>query len=293
MDVFQSMRVFAAVAAEGSFTRGAQRVGLSIQSVSKIVKALENRLGVLLLDRNTRSVTLNETGKAYLERCLALLEELDEIESTVQQQNATLRGRIRMTAPTAFGARYLVPQLCEFMRTHPEINVDLSLADRRVSLVDEGYDLALRIGQLADSTLVARKLAPMRVVVCAAPAYLDEAGEPARPQELQGRNCVIDSNFRNERQWLFRVDGRELRVPVDGSMTANSPEAARRFALAGLGIARCPHYVVNEDVVADRLRILFPEHEAFQFGVYAVYPHRQHLSARVRMLVDHLAAAFR
>jgi DNA-binding transcriptional LysR family regulator len=293
MDVIHAMRVFSAVAAEGSFTHGAERAGISIQSASKLVKALENRLGALLFDRNTRSVTLNETGQAYLSRCTALLDELDELESSVQRENTTLRGRVRMTAPTAFGARYLVPSLCDFMREHEEITVDLTLSDRRVALVEEGYDLALRIGELADSTLVARQLAPMRVVVCASPAYLQREGELREPAELQHRSCVIDSNFRNEHQWLFRVNGEEVRVPVDGPLTANAPEAARQFALAGLGIARCPMYVVSDDIVAGRLRILFAENEAFRFGIHAVYPHRQHLSARVRQLVDHLAAAFR
>lgn len=293
MDVVQAMRVFTAVAAEGSFTRGAERLGVSVQAASKQLKALENRLGVLLFDRNTRSVTLNETGRAYLERCSSLLDELDELESTVQSQHATLRGRIRMTAPTAFGARYLVPALCRFMEQHPDISVDLNLSDRRVALVEEGYDLGLRIGELTDSALVARKLAPMPVVVCASPDYLAKRGVPTTPEDLAGHRCVIDSNFRNERQWLFLVDGERRRVAVDGPLTANAPEASRQYALAGLGVARCPMYVVNEDIVGGRLRVLLAEYEAFRFGVYAMYPHRQHLSARVRTLVDHLAAEYR
>ncbi|MFT7289103.1 MAG: molybdate transport repressor ModE-like protein [Halieaceae bacterium] len=293
MDVIDSMRVFAAVAAEGSFTRGSERAGVSVQTASKTVRALETRLGVQLFDRNTRSVSLNATGQAYLERCTDLLAEFDELESTVQRQHQTLRGRIRITAPTTFGEKYLVPALCTFIEENPDIKIDISLSDRKVALVEEGYDMALRIGQPSDSTLVARRLAPMRVVVCVSPAYIQREGEPPTPESLAERRCVIDSNFRSERVWPFSRGEETVRVAVDGPMTANTPEATRRFALAGLGVAMCPMYVVGDDIVAGRLKVLFAEQEAYHFGVYALYPHRRHLSARVRELVDHLAAAFR
>lgn len=293
MNVIDAMRTFSAVAAEGSFTRGSERAGVSIQTASKTVKALEERLGAQLFDRNTRSVSLNATGRAYLERCDSLLAEFDELESSVQSEHRDLKGPIRMSAPTTFGERYLVEALCSFLDANPKISVDLSLNNRRVALIEEGFDLALRIGEPGDSSLVARRLAPMRVVVCAAPEYLAAHGTPAKPEDLSEHRCVIDNNFGSERQWPFLRDGQPLRVPVDGPLTANSPAATRRFALAGLGLAMCPMYVVGPDVVAGRLQVLFEEFEAYEFGVYALYPHRRHLTTRVRALVDHLAATFR
>ncbi|MEM9301150.1 MAG: LysR family transcriptional regulator [Pseudomonadota bacterium] len=293
MDTLETMRTFAAVAAEGSFTRGADRLGIAVQTASKYVRQLEGRLGAPLFDRNTRSVKLNDTGRAYLERCLDLLDQFDELEASVQSEHHTLKGRIRVTAPTNFGERYLVPSIGRFLAEHPDVSVDLTLTGRRVGLVEEGFDLAVRIGQPQDSTLVARRLAPMRVVVCASPEYLDAHGRPQDPRELSEHRCAIDTNFRNDRQWLFRIGDETVRVPVDGPLQANSPAATRRMALTGLAIARCPHYVVSADVVAGRLEILFAENEAFEFGVHALYPHRRHLSTRVRGLVDHLAQEFR
>ena len=293
MDQIDTMRTFAAVAAEGSFTRGAERMGIAVQTASKYVKALEQRLGAALFDRNTRSVKLNDTGRAYLEQCQDLLERFDEVETSVQRAHCTLRGRIRITAPTSFGERHLVPALGLFLAEHPEVSVDLTLTGRRVALVDEGFDLAVRIGKPADSTLIARALAPMRIVVCAAPEYLEHHGRPRGPRELDGHRCVVDANLGSDRHWPFRIDGEIVRVPVDGPLHVNTPEAARRFALGGLAIAMCPMYVVSQDLVAGRLQVLFAEHEAHEFAIHALYPHRRHLSARVRGLVDHLARQFR
>ena len=292
MDVLEAMRVFSAVAAEGSFTRGSERAGVSVQTASKTVKALEARLGLPLFDRNTRSVSLNDTGRAYLERCDDLLAEFDELESAVQRQHRKLSGRIRVTAPTSFGERHLAPALCDFINQHPHIDIDLSLSNRRVAIVEEGFDLALRIGDPRDSALIARRLAPMRVVVCASEAYLAREGVPAEPEDLASRRCVVDSNFRYGRNWPFQRGGKPFRVAVQGPMTTNSPAVTRRFALAGSGIALCPLYVVGPDISSGKLRLLFENNEADSFGVYALYPHRRQLSTRVRELVDFLATAF-
>ncbi len=293
MNVLEAMRIFSAVAAEGSFTRGSERAGVSVQTASKTIKALEERLGAQLFDRNTRSVGLNATGRAYLERCDSLLAEFDELESSVQIEHRELKGPIRLSAPTAFGERYLTDALCTFLDANPNITVDLSLNNRRVALIEEGFDLALRIGDPSDSSLVARRLAPMRVVVCAAPEYLQKYGTPEVPEDLRDHRCVLDSNFGTERQWPFLRNGEMFRVPIDGPLTANSPAATRRFALSGLGLAMCPMYVVGPDLVAGKLKLVLEPYEAYDFGVYALYPHRRHLSARVRALVDHLAANFR
>ncbi|GAB4198584.1 MAG: LysR family transcriptional regulator [Wenzhouxiangellaceae bacterium] len=293
METIDRMRVFVAVAREGSFTRGAEQLNLSVQMASKAVRQLEERLKAQLFDRTTRSVTLNETGQAYFERCLDLLDQFDEVESVVRAEHGTLSGRIRITAPTSFAERYVVPELAEFLRRHPGIRIELSITDRKISLVDEGYDLAIRISQLSDSSMVARKLAPMRVIVVASPAYLSKHGTPAEPAELSQHTCIIDSNFKHERRWPFMINGAIERIAVDGPFQANTPEATRQMALAGIGIAHCAKFVITEDLAQGRLVPLFEQLEGYNAGVYALYPHRRHLSARVRALVDHLHNGFR
>jgi DNA-binding transcriptional LysR family regulator len=287
------MRVFVAVAREGSFTRAAEQLGIAVQTASKAVRQLEANLNAQLCDRTTRSVTLNDTGRAYFERCLELLDQFDELDSAVSAEHSAPQGRIRMTAPTTFGERNLLPVLASYLSDYPNIRIDLNLSDRKIALVDEGYDLAIRIGELKDSTMISRKLAPMRVVVCASPEYLQQHGVPATPQDLGNHACVIDTNFASENHWPFLVDNKLQRVTVAGPFQANTPEATRQMALAGVGIAMCPMYVISADLVAGRLQALFEKQEAYNFAVYALYPQRRHLSARVRSLVDHLAVSFR
>lgn len=287
------MRVFSVVARRGSFTSAAEELDMAVQTVSKYVKALEERLDVQLFDRTTRKVNLNATGTAYLERCNDLIGQFDEIENAVKQQNSTPQGRIRITAPTAFGELHLLPALAQFQRKYADISLDVDLSNRKVSLVDEGVDLAIRIGNLPDSALVARKLAPMRLCLCASPEYLVNKGTPKLPKDLKTHNCLIDANYRGGRHWMFNVDGELQKVEVNGYFTGNSPKAIRQMALAGVGIGFCPMYVISQDVISGKLTILFDKWEANEMGVYALYPHRKHLSVRVRVLVDFLAAQFR
>ena len=293
MDRLETMRAFVAVAAEGGFTKGAKRLGKSVQNTSKAVRQLEEALNAQLFDRTTRSVSLNATGKALLEQCTDLVERYDEMLSAVTAQQGKPSGLVRITAPTAFGARYLTPALGPFLKQYPDVTIDLSLADRRVSLVEEGYDLAIRIGTLDDSTMIARKLAAMRVVVVAAPDYVAQYGAPAHPTALSKHRCIIDTNFRGDRRWRFHVEGRDITVPVEGPFLVNSPEGARAMALTGVGIAASPMYVVKEDLAAGRLVPFFEEYEAYDFGVFAIYPHSRHLTVRVRALIDHLVSSFR
>ena len=290
MDTIDGMRAFAAVAAAGSFTGGAARLGLSTKLVSKYVGQLEERLGVRLFNRTTRSVGLTDVGQAYLDRCVGLLDELDDIEAAVQDRHTQLKGRIRMTAPTTYGECELTRSLAVFLRREPGVRIELHLTDRHVSLVEEGFDLGLRIATLADSSMVARKLASMRVVLCAAPDYLDRAGRPADPLALADHACIIDTNFRVAPNWPFIVGGERITVKVDGPFHVNTPHAACEMAVAGLGIALCPLYAAGPAIADGRLEVLFAEKEAFDFGVYALYPSNRHLTARVRALVDHLAA---
>lgn len=287
------MRVFAVVARNGSFTKTAAELDMAVQTVSKYVKALEDDLDVQLFNRTTRKVSLNDSGRAYLEKCLDLLEQFDELESSVRFQHAAPKGRIKISAPTSFGELHLTPALRDFLHIYPDIKIEVYLSNRRVAMVEEGFDMALRIGQLPDSSMIAKKLTSMRMTICASPDYLAKYGKPSHPSDLVHHNCFVDQNLRHGRHWHFIENGQEFKVEVHGNFESNSPESMRRMTLAGLGIGFCPMYVISQDLVAGRLIPLFEENEAYLYGVYAIYPHRKHLSHRVRVLVDFLATRFR
>ena len=292
MDIIEGMRTFAAVAAEQSFTAGAKRVGISTKLASKYVGQLETRLNAQLLYRTTRSVTLTETGAAYFDRCLPLLEQFDELEGLVQDRQTDLAGRIRITAPTGFGSSQLVRLLQPFQVAHPQVAIELHLSDHHVSVIDEGFDLAIRFGNLKDSSLVARKLMDMRIVCCASPDYLAEHGMPADPAALAVHNCLLQTTVNAFAAWEFRGPDGVYSVPVSGNFRANSPLAVAHMAADGLGVGRVPLYTARPFLAADRLQLIFEDQEAKVLGLYAVYPPSRHLTARIRALIDHLAAQF-
>ncbi len=292
MDTLDGMKTFVAVAQEGSFTAAGRRLNMSTKLVSKYVGQLEERLDTQLFNRTTRSVKLTDVGSAYLERCRPLLEQFDELEALVHERQRALAGPIRITAPTAFGSTRLVIAVRPFLAQHPRVSLDMKLTDHRVAVVEEGFDLAVRIGQRRDSTLIARRLAPMPLVVCASPEYLREHGRPAHPSALATHRCLIDENLTASSTWRFLVDGDELSVRVSGPVRANAPTAIAAMAVGGIGIALCPQYVVEAHLQAGRLERLFTAHTANHFGVYALYPPNRHLTARVRALIDHLAETF-
>lgn len=293
MDTIETMRAFLAVAREGSFTAAGKRLGLSTKLVSKYVAQLETRLSTQLFNRTTRSVSLTDVGVAYLERCRPLVEQIDELEDLVKERQSALAGPIRMTAPTGFGSNNLTQALAPFLRAHPQVDIELKLSDSRVALVEEGFDLAVRIGDLRDSTLIARKLSDMPLIVCASPDYLAEHERPGDPMALATHNCLIDNNPADANVWRFRNGDRDLVVKVAGVFRANAPAAIANMAIAGLGIARCPHYVVARRLEEGSLEHLFQDYETENYGLYALYPPNRHLTARVRALIDHLAQHFR
>ncbi len=292
MDTVEGMRTFVAVATHNSFTEGARRVGISTKLASKYVGQLEQRLNSQLLHRTTRSVTLTDTGRSYYERCLPVLEQFDELEDLVQLRQTDLSGRIRITAPTGYGTMYLVRLLHPFQEAHPDVEIELRLSDHNVSLVDEGFDLALRFGTLKDSNLVARKLMDMRIVCCAAPEYLARHGQPKQPQALSTHNCLLLAISTQTAEWEFRGPDGPYKVPVSGNFRANSPPAVASMAADGLGIARVPLYTAQPYLEDGRLQVLFEDAEAPVISMYAVYPPSRHLTARIRALIDHLAAQF-
>jgi len=292
MDTITGMQTFAAVAAHGSFTEGAKRIGISTKLASKYVGQLEERLGAQLFHRTTRSVTLTETGSSYYERCLPLLEQFDELEGLVQEKQSELAGRIRITAPTGFGSRQLVRMLQPFQTAHPNVSIELHLSDHHVSIVEEGFDLAIRFGALKDSSLVARKLMNMRIVYCASPEYLKKFGKPNEPAALTTHNCLLQVTSGNSDHWEFKNKEGTYSIPVTGNFRANSPLAVANMAAGGLGIGRVPLYTIEPFIKDKRLQLIFEEEEFKVLGLYAVYPPSRHLTARIRALIDHLASEF-
>jgi DNA-binding transcriptional LysR family regulator len=292
MDTIEAMRAFAAVAQDGSFTAAAERLGRSTRLVSKHVAQLEARLQTRLFNRTTRSVTLTDVGTAYLERCRPLLVEFDELEAVVLEEQTDLSGPIRLTAPTGFGTIRLIPALNDFLMRQPGIRVEVRLTDVPVALVEEGLDLAIRIGAPQDSSLMARRLAPMPMVVCATATYLDTHGRPQHPRDLADHHCLIDLNQREPYVWRFGPEGDAIAVSVLGRFAVNSPAANAVMVQQGLGIARCPLYQVQAALETGTLERLFQGYETTVSGVYALYPYNRYLTARVRALIDHLADAF-
>ena len=290
MDKIERMRAFALVAREGSFTAAGQRLGLSTRLVSKYVADLEASLDARLLNRTTRSVSLTDTGALYLARCEPLLDGFDELAELVKTAETSLKGPIRITAPTGFGALRLAPSLATFAALHDEVEVDLQLSDRRIDIVEEGVDLAIRIGPMRDSSLIAKRLTDMPLFLCASPAYVVERGEPAQPGDLAGHDCIVDNLVDTPAIWRFAMGGEEIGVRVAGRLRANAPAAAARFAIAGLGVARCPVYTAAEALRRGDLVELLPGYRPRPFTVAALYAPGRRLTTRLRALIDHLAA---
>lgn len=293
MDNIQTMRAFAAVVEAGSFTAAAEQLRLTKGVVSKQVSQLEGRLGVRLLNRTTRSVSLTEFGQAYYDRVSRILNDIADLESAAQERQTEPRGRLRLTAPQVFGELFVAPVVRAYLELYPEVTVELTLADRYVSLVEEGYDLAVRVAEPPDSSLIARKIRPVRLVTCAAPAYLEKKGRPAEPRDLRDHDCVIDLNGRAPRAWRYRVGGEIATVAVSGRAAVNSAAAARGMAIEGLGVALIPDFVVASDLQAGRLIELFAENHAYDSAVYAIYPHARHLAPKVRRFIDLFADRLR
>ena len=289
MDKIDRMRAFALVANNASFTVAAQRMGRSARLVSKYVADLENALGVQLLNRTTRSVSLTDAGATYLTLCEPLLDGFDELEDRVRNEQASLRGVIHVSAPTGFGALRLVPSLAKFAEKHPNVELDLKFSDRRASIVEEGLDLAVRIGPMRDSSLKVRQLGRMPLVVCASPAYLERAGHPSHPQALATHECILDGNMTEPTVWMFSISGQEEAVQVNGRFRMNAPAASARLAVEGAAIARCPAYTVADALNSGDLVELFPENRVSPYVVAALFPQNRRITTRVRALLDHLA----
>ncbi|GAB4525543.1 MAG: LysR family transcriptional regulator [Roseibium sp.] len=288
MDAITRMRCFIQVVDSNGFSAAAREMGRSKALVSKYVGELEDELGVRLLNRTTRQVSLTDVGEAYYKEATEILQRIDDLQASVQSCNQEVRGRLRISAPRSMGDDLLNSVMMRFLVRYPDINLDLRLEDRFVDLVEEGFDLAIRVTQLDDSSLIARKIAPFRTVVCASPATIEKHGVPRVPADLSARPCIIDTNYRYKQNWAFQENGLRTSVSVKGPLEVNSAAAARDAALCDLGFLRTPLFFVSEDIRNGRLVTLLEDYEEPMRGIHAVYPHRRHLSAKVRAFVDFL-----
>jgi DNA-binding transcriptional LysR family regulator len=290
MDRLTSLTVFVRVVEGGGFSAAARRLNMSVTAASKHVQTLEDRLGARLLNRTTRKVSLTEIGREYYERANQVLTELDEADRIAGSLQATPRGVIKLHCHT-YIIRFLGSVLAEYQTLYPAVALDVTTGERMIDLVEEGFDLAIRAAPPPDSGLIVRRLTPWRFIVCCAPSYLDSHPAPERPEDLVHHNCLRYAFSPFGDNWPFEgPDGKVESVKVTGDLVTNSGELLRRFALAGRGIFMAPSFVVGEDVVTSALVRLLPAYRPEAFAIHAIYPHRRHLSAKVRSLIDLLAA---
>lgn len=292
MDRLAAMQVFAQVVESGSFAAAAEKLGLSTSAASRHVAELESHLKTRLLNRTTRRVSLTESGRAFYGRCVQLLADLEEAEQEASRAAVVPRGTVRLTTAVNFGVRQVAPLIAGFMALHPEVRFDVSLSDRVVDLVEEGFDLAIRVGSPGSENLVARKLGETRIVPCASPAYLAAHGTPRGPEDLASHNCFTYEYVSPRNVWRFRgPDGEERTVRVNGSLHSNNGDLLAEIAARGAGIVFEPAFIVGPDVRAGRLVPLLQDFEPAPLPIYALYPSRKHLSAKVRLFVDFLATS--
>lgn len=290
MDSLTDIVVFVRVVDDGSFTRAAERLKLSRSVVSKYVTRLEGRLGARLLNRTTRRLSLTEAGRIFYERSRRGLQDIEEAEAEVSRLQEKPRGVLRINSPMSFGILHIAPALPEFLAQHPEVSVEMNLDDRVVDVIEEGFDVSIRIAEMPDSSLIARRLAPCRHVIVAAPAYLEKHGTPRTPEDLRDHNIISFSYQASAYDWHFiSPDNKQISVPVSGSMQANNSLALREALLRGVGITRTPTFVVGKDVQDGHLLSILGNYRTLEVSIYLVYPQRRHLSPKVRAFVDFMA----
>jgi len=289
-DVFHAISIFVKVAEAKSFTEAARRLGMSPSGASKVLTRLEERLGVRLINRTTRSVSLTDDGQAFYERCHQILSELEDAEAALTRRRSTPRGRLRIQVPVGFGRKVLVPLLAQFADLNSELVVDAEFSDRVADLADEGLDAVIRIGELGDARLIAKKLCDVQFVTVAAPAYIATHGEPRSPDELARHRCLayFIPQTNRYRDWHFATDGRRFPKSISGNLNINNAEALMDAAIAGAGIATVATFVAADAIRSGALRIVMRDYVSRGPSIWVVYLERRHLSLRVRAFVDFL-----
>jgi DNA-binding transcriptional LysR family regulator len=293
MDRLKQIESFAAVAAKGSLTAAAQAEGVAPAVIGRRIDALEERLGVKLLVRTTRRLTLTHEGSAFLEDCQRILADIANAEASVSAGGVKASGHLRITAPAGFGRRHVAPLVPKFLALHPDVSLSLNLSDRVVDIVNEGFDSAVRVGDLPDSSLVSVRLADNRRLCVAAPSYLKRAGTPKQPAELMRHECLLlSSDASQTRGWAFRVDGEVTHLRPSGRLDCSDGQVLHAWCLQGLGLAWRSTWEVEEQIAAGELQEVLAEFAAPPNGIYAVVPQRRHLPLRVRLWIDFLKHSF-
>lgn len=292
MDKFKSIRAFTKVVQHSSFSAAARELRLSRSVVSKHVIDLEAALGVQLLNRTTRSASPTENGLAYYERCVSILADLEEADAAVATMQSEPRGLLRVNAPMSFGTLHLAPALTDFMLRHPDLQVLVAFSDRQIDPVQDGFDVTLRIADLASSSLIARRIVRIDRVVCATPSYLAARGTPAHPSDLRGHDCLAYGHLATGNQWKLTGPDGDHWIPVRWKLCADNAEALRCAAVKGLGIAMLPTFIAGADLKAGRLRAVLSAFKPPDTALYAIYPPTRHLSAKVRLFIDFLVERF-
>jgi DNA-binding transcriptional LysR family regulator len=292
IDILVSMQVFNAVVDAGSFARAADKLDLSRGMATRYVAQLEGHLGVRLLNRTTRKLSLTEAGQDYYERAAQILAMVVEAESSVVQEASVPRGTLRVASSHAFGVRHLGSAITEYLQRYPGVKVDVTLNDRVVDLVEEGFDIGIRVAKQIHPGLIARNLTRARIVACASPSYLKKHGEPKMPEELADHNCLSYAYVNLPNEWHFRRKGEERKVLVSGDLRGNSGDILRNAAVEGLGIILQPTFLIYEALRENKLVRILPDWEADELTVFAVYPNRSFLPPKVRSFIDFLAERF-
>lgn len=292
MDKLASMRAFTKVVSHGSFSAAAREMRLSRSAVSKYIIDLEAELGVQLLNRTTRSASPTDNGRLYYDRCVAILADIDEADVAVAHLQAAPRGTLRVNAPMSFGTLHLGKAIGTFMERYPELQIRLILSDQQIDTVQEGFDVTIRIANIADSSLVARSIVPARRVLCASPAYLERRGTPGHPDDLRDHECLSYDYLGTGTQWkLTGKDGDHwLHVPT--KLSTNNAEVLRDAAIAGRGIALLPTFIAGPDLRSGKLQTVLAQYRAPELSVCAIYPPTRHLPVKVRLFIDFLVERF-
>jgi DNA-binding transcriptional LysR family regulator len=289
MDRFLAMQTFCAVVDAGSFVKAADALGFSKAAVSRYVADLEARLGVRLLHRTTRQLSLTEEGAVFNARCRELLSGVEEAEAEISSRSGAARGLLRVNVPVTFGILHLAPLWETFHELHPHVQLDVTLSDRVVDVVEEGFDMAIRIASLPSSSLISKRLASTRIVLCASPQYLESHGVPSHPSELTNHEVIGYSYWSGGDSWQFDGPEGPVSVTIKPWIYTNNGDTCRAVALAHQGIMLQPTFLIGDDLSAGRLVELLPEYRSIELGIYAIYPTRKHVAPKVRALVEFLA----
>jgi len=292
MDKLDAMNAFAKVVASGSYAEAARRLNLTRSAVSKAVMELEQMLGARLLDRTTRRVAPTEAGLAYYERCLAILAQVDETEAQISRLHDEPKGLLKVNAPMSFGTLYLGDAVADFMLRYTDLKVELALTDRFIDPLEEGVDITVRIGALTDSSLIVRRISPVRVVLVASPGYLETHGTPQNLDDLARHRCLSYGHATSMLRWQLTDNGKPVSIAIAACLASNNGDVLRDAAVKGIGIAQLPTFIAGKDIAADRLRILLPETEPENLTIHALYAPNRYLAAKTRVFIDFLVDRF-